>query len=374
MRIGIISGEYPPMPGGIGAHCRVLAGRLAAEGHDLRILSRRGTVSETLPLATIDGWGPGSLPAMRRWTAENRLEIVNLHYQTAAFDMAPWIHFAPSILGAPLATTFHDLRAPYLFPKAGRMRPWIVQRLARSSAGIITTNAEDDAALRFHQRCKLIPIGSSVARAQLSPDERKSLRATAGANDKTLLIGHFGFIKPVKGVDLLVEAVACLRGAGHDLRLAFIGGSSNTVDRGKDAGYLRRLRERINASQLAEATHWTSHLPEAEVGRWLAAADLVALPFRDGASARRSSLIAAIHSGCAILSTTPSPTVDAFEHGRNLWLVAPGSAEAIAAAIDRLASDREQLRLLREGAAALGKRFAWDEIARQTLAFFETCL
>ena len=42
------------------------------------------------------------------------------------------------------------------------------------------------------------------------------------------------------------------------------------------------------------------------------------LPFEDGASYRRSSLIAAIHQGCAILTTEPAHEIETFAHGRNL--------------------------------------------------------
>ncbi len=45
MRIGMITGEYPPMQGGIGAYTRILAGEMAAQGHEVFVLSRTGTTS-----------------------------------------------------------------------------------------------------------------------------------------------------------------------------------------------------------------------------------------------------------------------------------------------------------------------------------------
>ena len=46
---------------------------------------------------------------------------MNIQYQTAAYGMSPFIHFLPDALRPiPVVTTFHDLRFPYLFPKAGR--------------------------------------------------------------------------------------------------------------------------------------------------------------------------------------------------------------------------------------------------------------
>ena len=372
MKIGLISGEFPPMPGGIGDFTRSLAGRIREHGHEVHILSRRGSSSETLNVSALSGWGLGSLPAIRSWARQHGLDIVNLQYQTAAYDMSPFIHFLPAAVDAPLVTTFHDLRYPYLFPKAGRLRDWIVMRLARSSAGIIVTNQEDDLRLKRLPNRRIIPIGSSIPRANCSDSDTVTARWRAPADANSFLLGQFGFVNAVKGLDYLIEALASLRSAGHNLRLLFIGGGRNTVDTAADAAYLTTLEDRIGQLGLADAISWAGYLPEREVAACFSAVDLVALPFADGASYRRSSLMAAIHCGCAILTTEPAVNVETFEHGVNLWLVPPGSTDAIEGAILRLMSDREQLKRLRTGAAKLRAHFDWDVIARETIAFCQT--
>jgi len=374
MKIGLISGEFPPMPGGVGDFTRSLAERIRDHGHEVHILSRRGSTSETLKVSTLSGWGPGSLPAIRSWARQRGLDIVNLQYQTAAYDMSPFIHFLPTAVDAPLVTTFHDLRYPYLFPKAGRLRNWIVMRLARSSAGIITTNQEDDLQLKRLPNRRIIPIGSSIPRANCSDSEAVAARWRAPADANSFVLGHFGFVKAVKGIDYLIEALASLRSAGHDLRLLFIGGRRNTVDSSDDATHLTKLEDRIEQLGIADAITWTGYLPEREVAACFSAADLMVLPFADGASYRRSSLMAAIHCGCAILTTKPAVNVEAFEHGANLWLVPPCSTDAIERAILRLMRDHEQLHRLRMGAAKLRTRFDWDVIARETIAFYQTII
>ena len=70
MRIGMITGEYPPMQGGIGAYTRILAGEMAKQGNDLFVLSREGTLKHDSRIqlqATIQQWGLGSLRAARQW-------------------------------------------------------------------------------------------------------------------------------------------------------------------------------------------------------------------------------------------------------------------------------------------------------------------
>ena len=374
MKIGLISGEFPPMPGGVGDFTRSLAESLCDHGHEVHILSRSGSTSANLNVSAVRGWGPRSLPAIRAWARHLGLDIVNLQYQTAAFDMSPYIHFLPAALGTALVTTFHDLRYPYLFPKAGRLRDWIVKRLAHSSAGVITTNHEDDIRLSRLPNRRLIPIGSSIPRANCSDSAAFAARWREPAKANRFVLGHFGFVKSVKGIDYLIEALATLRSAGHDLRLLFIGARRNNVDSKEDADYLRALEDRIEQLGLADAIDWTGYLTDREVAACFQAIDLMALPFTDGASYRRSSLIAAIHSGCAILTTEPSVPVAPFVHGANLWLVPRCSADALTGAILQLMSDREKLKRLRTGAVKLRAQFDWNVIARETVAFYQTII
>ena len=49
------------------------------------------------------------------------------------------------------------------------------------------------------------------------------------ANDDAFVLGHFGFVNAGKGIDFLIEALANLRAAGHNLRLLFIGERRNTI-------------------------------------------------------------------------------------------------------------------------------------------------
>ncbi len=373
MRIGLISGEFPPMPGGVGDFTRILAENMQAQGHDVYVLSRAGGAHEQLSVSTVGGWGAGRLLPIRRWARRYALDIVNLQYQTAAYDMSPFIHFLPDAIGVPVVTTFHDLRHPYLFPKAGRLRDWIVMRLARASRGVIVTNREDEQLLQSVTKRRMIPIGSSIKRSALATSERAAYRRRLGA-EYSLLLGHFGFVRPTKGVDHLIEALARIRNSGSSVQLVLIGERSNTVDGDADSRYLLALDEAIRQHGLEDAVHATGYLPDNEVSAWLSAVDLVVLPYLDGASFRRSSLIAALHQGCAIITTVPFVTEPAFDHGENLWLAPPRSSEGIENAVLHLLAEPEQIGVLRAGAEELSKTFDWNGVTSSTLAFYRSCL
>lgn len=380
MRIGIITGEFPPMHGGVGAYSRILAQHLAAQGQDIYILTdeRARYEDDSIHFTnTIHRWDGRAWLKARAWAREHRLDLVSLQYQTAAHAMSPWIHFLPDILRPlPVVTTFHDLRYPYLFPKAGALRTWIVRRLARFSAGVIATNHEDMAALAFHDCLALIPIGSNITTALPESFAAAEWRARAGAVEGDFLIAHFGLINRSKGLDVLLRALALLRRDGVSARLLIVGGTAGDNDP-TNLDYAKEIGVLIDSLELRPFIHQTGYLDESDVSTYLRAADVVALPYRDGASYRRGSLMAALRYACAIVTTTPSISIPSFVDGDNLLCVPPDDPNALAAGLRRLYDDPDLRRKLSQGAAALAPTFDWEQIAREHVAFFdrvrETC-
>ena len=374
MRVGLVTGEYPPMEGGVGAYTQMLARHLADQNHDVFVLSSTYTreIDERIHLSPwMERWHLGSPTTVRRWATENRVDVVNLQYQTAAYAMSPWIHFIPDRLPQlPVVTTFHDLRLPYLFPKAGRLRDWIVLRLASSSDGVIATNHEDMARLHHLPCATLIPIGSNILQPLPRDFDPAAWRQRAGANEDDLLLSFFGLINRSKGLDVLLDTVAALRSQDIPARLLIIGGSAGSSDP-TNKPYLDEIQAKIERLALAPYIHWTGFVDEESVAQFLASADMVLFPFRDGASYRRGSLMAAIHYGCVIVTTQPVISIPTFLDGENMILVGRESSDAIVSAVVQLYRQPELRAKLKHGAMQLSRQFEWSQIARDTAAFYE---
>jgi glycosyltransferase involved in cell wall biosynthesis len=374
VRIGIVTGEYPPMQGGVGAFSDILARTLAGQGHGISVFSSAGTSGQDpaiMHTAAVQRWTPSALQAVQRWASEQRLDVIDLQYQTAAYSMSAWIHFLPDVVrDIPVVTTFHDLRFPYLFPKAGRLRDWIVMHLARASDGVIVTNHEDLARVRHLPSVELIPIGSNVTTRLPSDFDSQTWREKAGAAADEFLIAYFGFINRSKGLEPLLDSLAKLRAENVPARLIAIGGRTGTSDP-TNAPYADEVERRIQTLSLAPFVHRTGYVDDESVAAYLAAGDAVALPFLDGASYRRGTLMAAIHHGCAIVTTTPAVAVPAFVDEENMLLVPPDDADALALALRRLYEMPTLSAKLRHGASELAHLFDWSQIACDTAAFFE---
>lgn len=370
MKIGIITGEYPPMLGGVGAYTDVLAHSLTAQGHDIHLFSTSSANSTDLPITkSVSHWNLSSLFAARRWAAQ--FDIVNLQFQTAAYGMSPFIHFLPDVVGKiPVVTTFHDLRHPYLFPKAGPLRDWIVMRLARASNGVIVTNHEDLQRIQHLPNVRLIPIGSNILTELPEDFDAAVWREKIGAQPGDFLIAHFGFVKLGKGLETLLESVVQLRRENFPARLLMIGGRTSTNEP-TDAAYTAAIDQHITDLGISDYVYWTGYVDEREVGAYLTASDAVVLPFADGVSYRSGSLMAALRYDGVIITTTPRTAIPTFRDGENMLLFPPNDSAALTRQVRRL-YDTPPLRVrLQEGARQLARQFDWTQIAQDYVEFFQ---
>jgi glycosyltransferase involved in cell wall biosynthesis len=101
---------------------------------------------------------------------------------------------------------------------------------------------------------------------------------------------------------------------------------------------------------------------------------VVALPYLDGASYRRGTLMAAIAHGCAIVTTTPAVPVPAFVDGINMRLVPPNDTTGLTKKLHELYAQPALRDRLRAGTTALQPTFDWAQIAHETAQFFETLI
>jgi glycosyltransferase involved in cell wall biosynthesis len=137
-----------------------------------------------------------------------------------------------------------------------------------------------------------------------------------------------------------------------------------------NVAYAQYSRTLIDELGLAERVLWTGFTTPAQVSANLLASDICVLPYRDGASFRRGSFMAALIHGLPIVSTRPEVPLPELADGQNIALVPPDDAEALADKIVALAASPEQRARLGAGAAELSKLFRWDSIARKTLEVY----
>jgi glycosyltransferase involved in cell wall biosynthesis len=425
MRVLFITGEFPPLQGGVGDCTYEIAKGLARLGVESHVLTtavpsprlRRGLK----PPGTnrecdvdvhrlVSRWNWSSLRLIRKMVRELPPTIVHIQYQTGSYGMHPAINFLPRVIGTPspspfpsrrspsdskgpkgIVITFHDLKVPYLFPKAGGVRKWVTRFLARSGDAVIATNEEDFLPLQSWglRRLALIAIGSNIPIAPPSGYQRAAWRARLGVGEDETLLCYFGFLNESKGGETLIRALAQIPGA----KLLMIGGQVGASDP-TNVAYLARVRNLIAELGLAPRVEWTNYTPASEVSANLLASDICVLPYRDGASYRRGSFMAALAHGLPIVTTSPpsllSPSppprfasgereaargpggrLPALRDGENVLLVPPDDPRTLADSILRVATLPELRMELSRGARELAAHFSWDKISQQHLELYK---
>lgn len=380
------------MRGGVGAYTAALASALQKQHVQVSVLTRRasgrfpGPTPDTLIDQTehlsekgstsvtvyrvIERWGPHIFWAVPNYANTIKADWIHVQYQTAAFGMNPAINFGPDCWQSRgmenIAWTYHDLLVPYLFPKIGdRMRRWVTEKPAKTSKLTIVTNEGDHAELRKRGIAAVkIPIGSNVRGVELSCQERMARRKLRGYEGNDLVIAYFGFLNRSKGGITLIHTLFRLQKERQHVFLLMIGekiGASDPSNR----EYLFEVDRLIAELGLTDRVQWTGHQSDEDVGADLNACDVLFMPYEDGASLRRGTLMAGLANGCAIVTTQPKQPIPELVDGEHLMYVPPRSPDSAARIIAYLADSGSVTAQLRRNAREISLRFSWGSIATQ---------
>jgi glycosyltransferase involved in cell wall biosynthesis len=162
----------------------------------------------------------------------------------------------------------------------------------------------------------------------------------------------FGFIRPYKGLDTLIAALAKLN--DPEVHLSIVGEPWCPVD---------QLRAEVQASGAPNVDLHLDYVDDESAARFFARADLVVLPYR----AATSSGVAAVayHYDRPILATRVGGLPDVIEEGRTGFLVDADSPEQLAACLKHLS--RERLDAMGSAVRSFKSRFTWDSLATALL-------
>lgn len=190
---------------------------------------------------------------------------------------------------------------------------------------------------------------------------RGAARAGLGIPASAPVVLFLGFIKPYKGLGVLLESVARLRAALPGVVLLVAGEAMN----GR-AEYDRTIA-RLG---LGPHVRWSGRfVPSDALAAHLAAADVVALPYLEASSS--GVLLAAYAHARPVVATSVGGLPALVEHGRTGLLVPPRDPDALAAALRELLED--PARRERMGADArrlVEQRHGWDGAAAAHAALY----
>jgi len=334
MKLLLISGSYPPVTCGIGSYTEKLV--LALQKFDIKIELLTNvdfSLSQLFHLfKTIDNIGA---------------DIIHIQYPSEGFGYG----ITPQILSLKYKTLvtihevsqFHPLRRLLLLPFSMR-------------ATLIFTNYMEYEYFRkifpWHRKqANVIPIGSNIIfdNKQEAPFEKKNITE----------IVYFGLIRPKKGLENVLDLAHLLQKRNSPYKVKIVGKTFR-----ENSSYFNKIK--MTAENLPVT--WFLNHTDLEVSEELCKHVMAYLPFPDGASERRGSLLAVLNSGLLTFTTrgiqTPIEMDDA--------VVFVNDPLQVTLFLEELESHGLKEKVIKKSTEARKflKNFEWDEIAKKHILLY----
>ena len=274
---------------------------------------------------------PGVVPALA--ALRGKRAVVTMHHVVD-----------PKAVDAAFTFT-HRVRAPAPLARAGVAA---VQRTIAALADTVVVHEPSFASVV--KGAAVVPHGIETPERA----DRAAARAALGVPEDRLCALCFGFLAPYKGLE---AALGAARLAGDGVELVIAGGEHPRLD---GDGYAESLRAAAPPN-----ARFTGYVPDGDVARWFAAADVALLPYPQPFASSGPLALALAHGTPVLMSQALARTVDAPD-----VLAVSTDPAAIAGRLELLAMDSGEQERLRGGVASLAAGRTWPEIARRHLDLY----
>lgn len=371
MRIGLLSGAYPPAVDGIGDYTQLLARELGSHLATTVFTSRQASYSADDGVSVCGVFDPRKPSSIKNLfeaaTTGPALDRLVVQYNPFGFGPRGFNPWLPRTLARlrkkiPLSVMFHETYVPAESAAQIAMRLWQIPQFAalcRIPDSLYTSCTRWLPAIRRASGREAIhlPVGSNVGLSKLS---RETARDILGIENRTLVLGIFGSAHPSRLLDWISLAAKTLRSSHPDLLVLYIGADGEKLrsELGPDIPLL-------DCGLLAAET----------VGDRLMAADLFLAPFVDGLSTRRGSVAAAFQHGIPVISTSSCWTDALLLAQKDLPIFLSPVGEGAGAFASLAVKVSEHLPFPESRRIGLGnfyeQNFGWTPVARRLMEGME---
>lgn len=216
----------------------------------------------------------------------------------------------------------------------------------RAADIIVVDTAEHLAALpaRYRPRAVVVAVGAPAAWHDAGDSVPDSGELPDGQHSagRPLRVVFYGLYTPLQGTPFIGAALGAVASAPVEITM---------IGRGQDEAQTRE------AAAASDAIRWLDWVPAADLPALVAGHDICLGIFGTSEKARRvvpNKVFQGAAAGCAIVTSDTAPQRRAL--GDAAMLVPPGDANALAAALLRLAADRSTLEEMRGRARELARQ------------------
>jgi glycosyltransferase involved in cell wall biosynthesis len=324
--------------GGIEMYSVLVAGWLQERGHRVSVLTLTGSpitkACQDRGFQVVEvAWGGHFSPltgrALAKWIGQFRPNVLHAHLSRDLWSIALALWFSkpvPVVFSQQMSSNYPK-RDP-LHRLVWKRVSWVVASTEEIGNQVIrNTGMSPD-------RVQVLPHGIDSDRLKPSPQLREKLRRKYGISAQQFAIGVVGRLDPKKGQDVFLESLSFLKSPNPVLGV-LIGEET----RG-EPGYRRVLEDLVQSLNLQNKIRFLGFIEDQlELYPML---DLLLLPSRKETFGM--VLIEAMAFELPVIASNTGGVPEIVMDGETGILVPPGDSQAMAAAIEKIISERELLR------------------------------
>lgn len=390
MKVLVVS-PYPPKRDGIGEHTQKLVRALRAHPDvDVEVVTFCRPVADDPARDAADGVHrllsarPSAFRSTMAMMRHTRPDVVHYQFAIPAFGLAGFGAIAAGLwtrrrIGTRLVFTFHEARREVeLLRGVGRL---LYRALVAIADGVVvhTEEVRDLVVGSFGADERVVwltPLGAAPpAPESVEPRVLDEVRRRYGVDERPFAL-CFGYLHPDKGIQYLVEAAALLqrRSATIDRGLDVLVAGAVRPRSGlfrwfetKDHAYELQLRDAVERHGLGDQVRFVGFVPHDDVPALYAAARVVVVPF---ITVTQSSVLstATVVGTPVIASDLPGLRETLGDGG---ILVPPRDPDALADALEAIASDDALVGSLRNRQRRRGAMIGLSNVAAELVGIYD---
>lgn len=364
MNILFISGSFPYMKDGIGDNAEVLYKKFNIDNNCLLVTTYNKDIQgyctkKIKNIEYIKKWNISinNYKIFTKLIKENNIDIVHIEYPGKGYGYNLLINTLPAYISikhkhVKIVMRYHE------FINSRFLRKIIDIPLLVFVDKIFIPSYKDFNFLRYVFKNKVIKtlIGTSVI------SENKNKKSINYNNNFT--IGYFGFAYKGKGLEKVIDIFHEINKINSNIKLKLL------CELNYDNKYHAMILKKIKDKNIEDNVIITGYLNNEETGIEIDSIDVALLPFDDGLTLRRSSMLTFISFGIPIVTSEgDKECLSIFDKNKDIFM--SNDNKEIIDFIIELSKDREKLEERRKNIQNLSYIFDWNIIAKEMLEQYE---
>jgi D-inositol-3-phosphate glycosyltransferase len=392
MRVAMISVHTSPLAslgsadaGGMNVYIRELACHLAMLGIEIDVFTRRtspdapeiAVLCPGVEVINIKAGPPAPLhkddlfPLLPEFASETvlssvrrgiRYDVVHSHYW-----LSGWVaHLLRRYWETPFVQMFHT--TAHMKLSSGNSVVEIPQRakterqIINLADSLVAANPAERADLLWRQHTptdKVCTVPPGVDLDLFSPGDRQASRHELGLADDRPIILFVGRVDPIKGIEILVEAIKQWPNDATEPLVVFVGGELD--GRGEPVGALAEVSTLAEDLGIAQRFELVGSQPQDRLPLFYRSADVVAVPSKY----ESFGLVAveAMACGIPVVASRAGGLAFTIEDGETGYLVPVDDPQELNDALGTVTRDPGLQRQLGRAARDAALRFSWPAVA-----------